>query len=207
MAVEISYPSLKLLCFYSLENFSNTYILGPRDGGNAIVIDPGVFHAPILKSLEKWHWEIKHILITRQAQAHIRGLNTILKIFPADIYAKSKSVHGIKCHELHPNHPLHLDNLNIGVIHFPELSHDSVMFWIYRMLFSGDVLYAGSVGQNFNDSSLERIINALQHRLLDQAEDLTIYPGEGPPTTLKAEREFNRWLKGQPPARPARFFL
>lgn len=190
---------LKLLWFYSPENFANTYVLGQRGSRLALVIDPGVFHEPILNALALQRWEIAHILITRQAQAHVRGLKTILKIFPARIHARAREVHGIRCEEIHPNHPLVLDGIKIGVLPFPELSSDSVMFWIDRMLFTGDVLYAGCLNRGLSGSRIEDLLQALKARLISRAEDLIIYPGEGPPTTLKSEIDSNRWLRRQPP--------
>ncbi len=193
---------MKLLYFYSHENFSNTYILGPDHPGDAIVIDPGVFHAPILEALESRSWEIRSILITRQAAAHLRGLKTLLKIYSAEIYAHSHNIFDFPCHEVKPGHFLQIGETEIGIIGFPELSHDAVMFQIRHMLFSGDVLSAGDIGDDGIVYKRELIIEALHKKLFPHYQDLTIYPGEGPPTSLKAEKLFNPWLNPESRSQP-----
>lgn len=200
--------NLKLKWFYSPENFSNTYILGPASGGGkAIVIDPGIFHLPILEELAKWRWEVGHILITNEDQAHIKGLKTLLKIFQAEIYSSQKEVYGIRCHAIHSHSHLNLDGVTVGTIHFNEYHGDNVVYWIGKMVFTGDVLYAGSLNTNRPSYFFPELVSALKERLIDRAEDLIIYPGEGPPTTIKAERDFNPWFQDNPPTRVPKAFL
>lgn len=204
MAVAGLHFRLKLLWFYSPENFSNTYLLGPREGGPAIMIDPGVFHPPLVEALRQRRWNIEHILITRGAQAHLKGLRTLLKIFPARLYARAESVFEFPCHQVAPPEVLELDGISVQVIAFPELSPDSVAYRIGKLVFSGDVLTAGDIGYEFGFEAQDRsaIRDAIRRRIMDPLEDLMIYPGAGPPTSLLAERKTNPWLQPSEPPTP-----
>ena len=44
---------MKFFSLFSRMGFSNTYLVGPDDGGDAVLVDPGVFDAPLLQAVEE----------------------------------------------------------------------------------------------------------------------------------------------------------
>ncbi|NMB12278.1 MAG: MBL fold metallo-hydrolase, partial [Firmicutes bacterium] len=64
------------------------------------------------------------------------------------------------------------------------------------MLFTGDTLFAGSVGRvDFPEASGEQLMDSIRHVILPLASELTIYPGHGPASTLRTEKQHNPFLR------------
>ncbi len=65
------------------------------------------------------------------------------------------------------------------------------------MLFAGDTLFAGNIGRtDLWGGSFEEIVRSLRGKLLTLPEDVVVFPGHGPPTTIGEERETNPFLRG-----------
>ena len=65
------------------------------------------------------------------------------------------------------------------------------------MLFAGDTLFAGNIGRtDLWGGSFEEIMRSLREKLLTLPEDVVVFPGHGPATTIGEERETNPFLRG-----------
>lgn len=63
------------------------------------------------------------------------------------------------------------------------------------MLFTGDTLFAGSIGRtDLPGGSSSRILESISTKLLSLPDDTVVLPGHGPTTTIGAEREHNPFL-------------
>ncbi|MHB0886351.1 MAG: MBL fold metallo-hydrolase [Bacillota bacterium] len=63
------------------------------------------------------------------------------------------------------------------------------------VIFSGDTLFAGSVGRaDFPGGSFTDLITGIKDKLLLFDDDTEVYPGHGPSTTIGEERETNPFL-------------
>lgn len=84
----------------------------------------------------------------------------------------------------------------LRVLHVPGHSPGSVVLVGNGVLFSGDLLFAGSIGRtDFPGGSVEEMRESLR-RILALPEDYRVYPGHGETTTLKKERRENPFLLG-----------
>jgi hydroxyacylglutathione hydrolase len=64
------------------------------------------------------------------------------------------------------------------------------------ILFSGDTLFAGSIGRtDLWGGSLEKIMRSLQQKLMALPDETIVFPGHGEETTVGAERETNPFLQ------------
>jgi glyoxylase-like metal-dependent hydrolase (beta-lactamase superfamily II) len=62
-------------------------------------------------------------------------------------------------------------------------------------LFTGDALFAGTVGRSdFANSDGRALIEGIRDKLLNQADDAIVYSGHGPATTIGRERRTNPFL-------------
>src|SRR3979490_3253587 len=62
-------------------------------------------------------------------------------------------------------------------------------------LFSGDTLFAGSIGRtDLWGGSMEKIMDSLRSKLMHLPDDTVVYPGHGPVTTIGNERHLNPFL-------------
>ena len=63
-------------------------------------------------------------------------------------------------------------------------------------LFSGDTLFAGSIGRtDLWGGSLDQIMDSLRTKLMGLPDETVVYPGHGPVTTIGKERELNPFLR------------
>ncbi|MCA1603609.1 MAG: MBL fold metallo-hydrolase, partial [Acidobacteria bacterium] len=64
-------------------------------------------------------------------------------------------------------------------------------------VFVGDVLFAGSVGRtDLPGGSTEQLMDAIMNKLLPLGDDVEVYSGHGPLTTIGQERLTNPFLTG-----------
>lgn len=189
---------MKLFFQYCSFGFCNCYILGAEEWqqGNitpnaAIIIDPCNMERNTLDTIEKNNFDLKAILVTHDHQSHVKGLRTFRRIYDVDVYAVNHSVMEHEAKMVKDGDRINIAGFNIEVISIPGHSSDSVVYKIDNMLFTGDVLTAGLVGNTASAYGATTQMNNLRSRLLSLPGDYIVLPGHGPPSTLEAERRFN----------------
>ncbi len=181
----------KLFFHFSVEGFSNTYLLGPENGGDAIVIDPGVFDGNLLELIENNNFYVRHIFITHDHESHIKGLRTMLKVYEAKIYYAGKNVGGFPCEHLEDGQTVDAGDYKVNALNVQGHSSDSMVYRCSDMLFTGDVLSAGRIGETASEYLQQKLIDEIRTKLFILDKNLYIFPGHGPPTTLDTEKKYN----------------
>lgn len=80
------------------------------------------------------------------------------------------------------------------VLHVPGHSPGSVAFVGDGILFSGDLLFSGSIGRTDLPGGSDRAMEESLRRILELPGGYTVYPGHGPRTTLAREKRTNPFL-------------
>ncbi len=89
--------------------------------------------------------------------------------------------------------------LDFNVIHCPGHTPGHVVLFESqeRKVFVGDVLFAGSIGRtDLPGGSTEQLMDAIINKLLPLGDDVEVYSGHGPLTTIGHERLTNPFLTG-----------
>ena len=90
---------------------------------------------------------------------------------------------------------LSLAGYTIKVLHTPGHTPGSVVFLMGDTMFSGDTLFAGSIGRtDFAGGNLQQMKQSLK-KLISLDGDYRIYPGHEDYTTLSREKRINPYLK------------
>jgi len=180
-------------CFinFSLTGFSNCYLIGHDDGGDAIVIDPGEMNIKLLNLIEDNNFYIKHILITHNHKPHTGGIRTLLKIYDAEIYSSSEKILGYPSNIISPDSSLNLSGIEVKVMEFSGHTKDSLVYKIEKMLFTGDTLGAGSIGEEENKETIALVSKSISEGIKELDDSILVFPSHGPPSTVKAEKDFN----------------
>ncbi len=186
---------MKVFYHFSVIGFSNTYLIGPEEGAEAVIVDPGIFDVELLSLIEDNGYYIKAVLITHNHDNHTHGVRTLKKVYNADIYCALSSLCDFDCRRIKHGQTLHLAGLDFGVISIPGHSSDSMVFKTGNVVFTGDTLYAGMTGSTKNSYSRALLYNSIQEKLFTLPDDTIILPGHGPPSTIRAEKMFNPFLK------------
>jgi len=90
--------------------------------------------------------------------------------------------------------------LKFKVLHCPGHTPGHVVLYAPedRKVFVGDVLFAGSIGRtDLPGGSMEQLLDSIKSKLLTLDDDVTVYSGHGPLTTIGEERLTNPFLTGR----------
>jgi hydroxyacylglutathione hydrolase len=95
---------------------------------------------------------------------------------------------------------LDIGGLQLGVRHAPGHTLGSVVFTLAApeapLLFSGDLLFAGSIGRtDLPGGSYPAIVESLERVVLPMPDETVVLPGHGPRTTIGRERATNPYLR------------
>lgn len=194
----------------------NSYLIGDPDSNSAFCIDPGGDPDLIIEDLKGKRWELKGILLTHAHFDHIAGAGHLKEKTNAPLYLHEKDVEiyrrapdsmmrwlGVTMdflpeidYYLEENKELCLGNKALVVIHTPGHTPGSVCFYGGGCIFTGDLIFKGSVGRtDFPGGSTKDLIKSIIEKILPLPEDVEIFPGHGEMTDLKTEIENNPFIK------------
>ena len=188
---------------FSTVGFSNAYLIGPRGGGDALIVDPGEFDAAMLQAIETNRLRLRWILVTHAHRAHVAGIRGLLRVYDPEIFCNQPSALEEPARHAQGGDRLALGELPVDVIELPGHSIDSLCFLVGRMLFSGDTLSAGSIGRTRDGYARGLLLSGIRRQLLGLGDDVLLFPGHGPASSLGIERRFNPYLVSRASADPA----
>jgi hydroxyacylglutathione hydrolase len=204
---------------------TNCWVVAPDDGEQCIVVDPGIgvegqldelldehrLH-PVAVLLTHGHFDhtfsVFPVCQARDVPAFIHprdrgqltdpwspvGMRPGTPLFGTLTFAEPDDVR-----ELNDGDKVSLAGLDFGVRHAPGHTQGSVVFGLETpdepVLFSGDVLFAGSIGRcDFPGSSMADMERSLRDVILPMADATVVHAGHGPSTTIARERATNPYL-------------
>ena len=188
----------------------NCYLL--TEGNEAIAIDPGDEYEKIIAAAEKEGCKITKILLTHGHFDHVGAVADIAEKTSAKVYVHredeimlsddTKNLSDISNAKIkHCKADFNFDSDDVIEfcgnelkIHYtPGHSPGGVCIEMGDVLFSGDLLFAGSIGR-FDRGDLRTELNSLKY-LMDNFDDsVTVYPGHGPSTTIGDEKIYNPYI-------------
>jgi glyoxylase-like metal-dependent hydrolase (beta-lactamase superfamily II) len=186
---------VRFFSYFSVLHFSNSYLIGPDGSGDAVLIDAGIFDEGLLKLVEDNGLYIRWVLLTHIHHGHVHGLNTLEKIYEAGIYASDPERLEEPLLPLSRRQTVECGPFSFKVLETPGHSNDSVCFLLEGMLFTGDTLSAGSIGRTATGYERALLLSSIRKQILSLEEDVIIFPGHGPPSSLEIERRFNPYLQ------------
>ncbi|MBN1384123.1 MAG: MBL fold metallo-hydrolase [Elusimicrobia bacterium] len=164
---------------------SNCYIVFDKSTKNAVIIDPGDEGENILDIIKKEKLKPLAIINTHGHYDHV-GANDIIKNT-----LKIKNYFPEKDGEKKKFGPLELT-----FFHTPGHSKDGICILIENHIFSGDTLFAGSVGRtDLGGGSMQQLMDSITNKILTLPEETIVHPGHGPDTTIKREIQYNPFLE------------
>lgn len=198
---------------------ANCYFITADDG--IVVIDPGEYEGVLEEKALPLAGEIKLILLTHRHWDHILGAYGLHMLTGAPVaiheldknaltdssvcMGEARRLQGFA--EKHtPFTPdilltdgqvLESAGLIIKTVHTPGHSAGGVCYMIDDTLFTGDTLFAGTVGRtDFPSGDYSKLMESVA-RLAALPGDYVVYPGHGPSTTLSTERRTNPYMNNK----------
>ncbi|MCL2389612.1 MAG: MBL fold metallo-hydrolase [Elusimicrobia bacterium] len=193
----------------------NCYIIYDETSKAAVIIDPGADFDCVCAEIEKLKLKPELLINTHGHYDHILSDDLLrskyniplaIGIFDAPMLTDSKKNASffmgcdtaLKPAEilLEDNQKLKTSFCEFLVITTPGHTRGSVCLKTEGALFSGDTLFAGSIGRtDFPGGDLAEMKKSLQ-RLMALPKTLKVYPGHGPATTIDNEMRHNPYVNG-----------
>jgi len=198
--------------------YTNCYIVGCSKTREGLIIDPGFDRdaeaEKVLTRVEHYRLEVKYIVNTHGHPDHTAG-NGLLKdatgapilIHELDAPKLTESsqnlslLFGLRVTSPPPDHTLkegdiiQAGKVQLKVLHTPGHSKGSIALLGDNVVFTGDTLFAGSIGRyDFPDASFREIMNSLK-RLATLPDHMKVCPGHGPTSTIGQEKRSNPFLQ------------
>lgn len=192
----------------------NCYVLICEETKKAAIIDPGGDADEILTYIERNHLDLSYILLTHGHGDHIGGVQTIKEkanvpvcIHPGDGSMLKDANKNLSSMMSGPNVEIEADrlledgeiielgNLKIQIIHTPGHTLGGICMKVEDTVFSGDTLFARSIGRtDFEGGSHVEIIHSIKNKLMIFDDETKVFPGHGPMTTIGNERVSNPFI-------------
>ena len=87
---------------------------------------------------------------------------------------------------------IQVGELELKVIHTPGHSPGGISLVSDGLVFTGDTLFAGAIGRwDFPGASYNLLLASVRNKLLVLSDDMIVYPGHGPISTIGAEKREN----------------
>ncbi len=199
----------------------NCYVLSDETG-EAVIIDAGCYYPEEQQRLKQYitdnHLSVKHLLDTHLHLDHIFGNPFLLREFglkaeacQADEFLLERMPAMCNAFGFKPNEmPVALgkyiadgDQITFGntvleAIHIPGHSPGGMVYYDAKdkCMFSGDVLFAGSVGRaDLPGGDYGELLDNIATCLFTLPDDTAVYPGHGEPTSIGREKMDNPYFK------------
>ena len=197
---------------------TNCYVVGCEQTKESIIIDPGfddqLEAERVFEFIDSNGLVLKLIVNTHGHPDHTCGNGIVKKTFHVpiliheyDAYMVGKSsnkIAGFFGFEissppadmlLHNGDMVKFGKTTLKVIHTPGHSRGSISLLGEKEVFTGDTLFAGSIGRtDFPESSKSEMSRSLR-KLANLPNHLVVYPGHGPMTTIAKEKRSNPFLE------------
>lgn len=194
----------------------NSYLVIDEGRGECAIVDPGEEAGLIVHKLTTAGARPAAIWITHAHLDHVLGVPRLKRetgvpvyLHPADRELYDHAVQqglafGIPTQalpppdrEFVPGEAVRVGDLSFTVRHTPGHSPGSVCLVGDGVVFTGDVLFAGSIGRtDLPGGDFETLIKSIERELLPLHDSTIVYSGHGPETTIGRERSGNPFLTG-----------
>ncbi len=201
---------------------TNCYVVAPDSGGPAVVVDAPPDPDGVGALLRKHDLTPVALLLTHAHIDHLGGAGAVSRGMAVSAYlhpddgwlaeapeVQLRSLLGMvpegdfappdQYVDLADGQELEFGGTRLEVLHTPGHTPGHCCFLLdsEQVLFSGDQLFAGSVGRtDLPGGDTEELFRSMKDRILPLDDAVEVLPGHGPATTIGRERRTNPFLQG-----------
>ncbi len=179
---------------------SNTWLVGDRPGGHAVLIDTGGPMAPILEAIEAHRLTVTHVLCTHHHYDHVQHNAAYSNRFGCPVcgHRSEAALFGDLDRELEDGEELVTGGLHIRALHIPGHTVGQLAFLVNdEAVFTGDTLFRRTIGgtRGPGHTTFADLQRSIVDVLMALPGDTRVYPGHMEPTTIAEESEENPFLR------------
>jgi hydroxyacylglutathione hydrolase len=163
-------------------NETNCYLVACPETREAAIIDPGEPCRELEALVEEEALRPVFVVVTHDHFDHTGGVSAVVSRF------------GVRGRGVREGDSLKVGNLEFTVLETPGHTPDSISLAVRDAIFTGDALFAGSVGGTTSQENFEQEIDHIRSKILSHSRGTRLFPGHGPPSTVAIEATFNPFL-------------
>lgn len=176
----------------------NGYILYDSEAREAAIFDTANDSSAVLRNLKDRRLRLRYVFFTHCHSDHIGGLREIVHATGAEICipAGESSVgitDNMKVNACHVTDGMEFKTgrHNIKAVSTPGHTMGSTCYITEDYCFSGDTLFAGSIGRSVSRDGYGTQLEKVRTKVLSLNKEVRIFPGHGPTTTVAEESGHN----------------
>ena len=193
---------------------ANCFIVGCQETMQAAIIDPGDEAEKILQSVADSNLEVKTIINTHGHFDHVSANKEIHAATNAPILihaldapmlehiSASAANWGLSAENspvpdrtLNDGDTIVFGKITLNVLHTPGHTPGGISLFTEGHVFVGDTLFAGSIGRtDFPGGDFTTLKSSIQDKLFTLRDDVRVYTGHGPETTIGHEKQHNPFV-------------
>ena len=189
---------------------ANCYIITHVPTKDACLIDPGGEPQRIRDFMKKNGLNLKFIINTHGHGDHILGngyfgvpiyIHRLDKDFLTNPDLNLSGVFGLSLKTpkasrlLEDGEKIYLNDLEFEILHTPGHTPGGISVKLDGVIFTGDTLFAGSVGRtDLPDGDEKTLLGSIRKKLFTLDDGTVVYPGHGQESTIGIEKESNPFL-------------
>jgi len=199
----------------------NCYILADEKTKDAMIIDPGDDAGDILRVIKENGFKVRYIVLTHAHFDHTGANKDLKEVTGAEILmhqddrrllesaANQGSMFGMRSSASPPadryvkhGEVITTGEVSLKVLHTPGHSPGGICLLGQGMVFTGDALFAGSIGRtDLPGGDFQALIRSIKMNLMTLPDDTKVYSGHGPSSTIGFERNENPFLTDDSPVK------
>jgi hydroxyacylglutathione hydrolase len=210
----------RILTVVSRKFGQNTYIAWMEGRNDCLVVDPGLEPKNIIEAIQEYKLTPSAMLITHGHSDHIGGNAAMKKNWPeCPIVIGAKEVDKLTDPAknlsakygtpiispaadrlVNEGDVIEYAGFSLEVLEIPGHSSGHVVFiWMAndpRIVFGGDVLFAGAIGRtDFPDGDYDQLATGIREKLFTLPDNTVVLSGHGPVTTIGKEKQTNPFVR------------
>ena len=191
----------------------NIYLLIDTDTNKCAVIDPGGMADRILSYIKSNNLELEYIVLTHGHGDHIGAVNELKDRADVKVVAHSDEKELLSDNKKNLSYSMHcgpqqieidiyvndkeklqMGSLKLSFIHTPGHTPGGMCIRVNDDMFTGDTLFAGSIGRTDLYGGDYNQLNKSLKKLAKYEDKVAIHPGHGPSSTLGREKQMNPYM-------------